>query len=77
MPSVLRPVFVDTSIEANVLRPAEAYIWDSTDSIIGVEESFEPRVDHYQLTGDCYHYGFMDGEALDDEKFPAQHILLV
>jgi hypothetical protein len=77
VPFVLRPVHVDTQIEANVLRPSEAYIKDSIGPIVGVEKDFEPRTGRYQLIGDCYYDGFMDGEALDDEKFPAQHILLV
>jgi hypothetical protein len=50
---------------------------DSTGSIVGVEKDFEPRTGHYQLIGDCYYDGYMDGEGLDDEKFPAQPILLV
>lgn len=77
VPFVLRPVDIDVKIEANILRPSEAYVRDSTGSIVGVEEDFEPRTGHYQLVGDCYYDGFMDGEGLDDEKFAAQHILLV
>jgi hypothetical protein len=77
VPFVLRPVHVDTEIEANVLRPSESYIRDSIGSIVGVEKDFEPRTGRYQLIGDCYYDGFMDGEALDDEKYPAEHILLV
>lgn len=69
MPFVLRPVYVDVDIEANVLRPSEAYTRDRTGAIIGVEKDFEPRADHYQLMGDCYHDEFMAGEGLDDEKF--------
>ena len=77
VPFVLRPVDADVEIEANVLRPSQAYIKDSTGSIVGVEKDFEARTGHYQLVGDCYYDGFMDGEGLDDEKFAAQHILLV
>jgi hypothetical protein len=77
VPFVLRSVDVDTNVEANVLRPSEAYIRDSTGAIIGVERDFEPRTGHYQLTGDCYYDGFMDGEGLEDEKYHAQPILLV
>jgi hypothetical protein len=77
VPFILRSVYVDTGIEENVLRPQEAYTRDKNGVIIGVKESFEPRTGHYQLIGDCYYDGFMDGEGLDDDKFPAQSILLV
>jgi hypothetical protein len=77
VPFVLRPVYVDKNFEANVLRPSKAYTRDSAGAIIGVEKDFEPRTGHYQLIGDCYYDGFMDGEGLDDGKFPAQSILLV
>lgn len=76
VPFVLRPIYVDTSVEASILRPSEAYIRDSIGSIVGVEGDLKPRTGHYQLIGDCYYDGFMDGEALDDEKHPAEHILL-
>jgi len=77
VPFVLRPIQIDTSIEANVLRPAEAYIRDRDGCTVGVKEEFEPRTGHYQLIGDCYYDGFMDGQALDDQKYPPQSILLV
>jgi hypothetical protein len=74
---VLRSVYVDMDVEASVLRPPEAYTTDKTGAIIGVEKNFEARVAHYQLIGDCYYDGFMDGDGLDDGKFPSQSILLV
>lgn len=77
VPFVLRPVYVDTSIEANVLRPYDAFIRDKDRRAVGIKEGFEPRTGHYQLIGDCYYDGFMDGEALDDQKYPPQSILLV
>jgi hypothetical protein len=78
LPFILRSVHVDTNLEENVLRPPEAYTRDEAGSIVGVEKEFGPRVDgHYQLVGDCYFDGFMDGEALDDRKYPSCFILLV
>lgn len=77
VPFVLRPVYVDTSIEENVLRPIGAYHRDKDGYVTGVKKGFEPRTGHYQLIGDCYYDGFMDGEALDDQKYPPEPILLV
>ena len=77
VPFILRPVYVDTSIEENVLRPPEAYTRDKNGVRIGVKKKFQSRTGHYQLIGDCYYDGFMDGEGLDDDRFPAQSILLV
>ena len=78
VPFVLRPVHVDTSIEANVLRPYNAFLRDKDHRRIGIKEGcFEPRTGHYQLIGDCYYDGFMDGEALNDQKYPPEPILLI
>jgi hypothetical protein len=81
VPFVLRYVHIDTAVEENILRPSEAYVLDDkTGFPIGTKEGSVPRAKpagHYQLIGDCYLDGFMDGEGLDDDKYPSQSIMLV
>jgi hypothetical protein len=65
VPFVLRYVRLDANVEENILRPSRAYVMNGETGLpIAVRRDFVPEVKpagHYQLIGDCYLDGFMDG----------------
>jgi hypothetical protein len=65
VPFVLRYVCLDANVEENILRPSRAYVMNGETGLpIAVRRDFVPEVKpagHYQLIGDCYLDGFMDG----------------
>jgi hypothetical protein len=80
VPFILRHVHVDTEVADNVLHSHRAFDIDMNGFQIGFKEDWIPDREpagHYQLIGDCYLDGFMDGEGLDDDKYPSQSIMLV
>jgi hypothetical protein len=62
-----------------VLRPREAY-GPVDGGAFGVRETFEPREmpdGYYELLGDCYFDGFMDGEAAENADLRVESVVLL
>lgn len=77
VPLVLRQVEQDVD-EGAELRPIDAYGLDA-EGAYGVKADVEPTKPdaYYELIGDCYFDGFMDGEAVHDASLPWSSILLL